>query len=139
MPYSNGWTQSRSSPHSTPGRLPVTATPVTITLKPLEFKKLDFDDDGYYDLYIKLDEINNSKAYLTLKHINESITAEAEEQPDEVPDETPEEPEETPEETPEEEVPPEEEPTAKLTWLWILVVLIIIGLAAYFFVYKKKK
>jgi len=122
----------------------VTSTPVTITLKPLEFKKLDFDNDNYYDLYIKLDEINNSKAYLTLKHINESITAEAEETPEEVPEEITggEEPEEITGEEPEEPedvTPPEEEPPAKLTWLWILVMLIILGLAAYFFVYKKKK
>ncbi len=122
----------------------ITSTPVTVTLKLLESKKFDFDNDGYYDLYVKLDEIKNNQAYLTLKQIHEPITAEAEEQPEEqpeTPEEQPEEQPETPEEQPEEqpEETPEEEPTAKnLAWLWILVVLIIIGLAAYFFIYKKK-
>jgi hypothetical protein len=128
----------------------VTSTPVTITLKPLEFKKLDFNNDNYYDLYIKLDEINNSKAYLTLKHINESITAETEEQPEEVPEETPEEPEEITGEEPEsteeksedkaktteEETEVKKFPTAEI----IIVILIVffIGLMGYI-IYSKKK
>ncbi len=119
----------------------ITSTPTIVTLALLESKNMDFDNDGYYDLYIRLDEIKNNQAYLTLKQIHESITAEAEEEP-ETPEETPEEqPGEQPEETPEEVPPvePIEKPPANLAWLWILVVLIIIGLASYFFIYKKKE
>jgi len=77
----------------------ITSTPVTVTLNLLESKNMDLDNDGYYDLYIKLDEIKNNQAYLTLKQIHESITAEAEEEP-ETPEETPEEqPGEQPEES----------------------------------------
>ena len=124
--------------------LEVASDPVTVTLNLLESKKLDLDDDNYYDLYVKLNEIKNSKAYLTVKSIHEIITpvvtppAEEETPEEETPEETPE--EETPEETPEEETPVVETPSStNLTWLWILIVLILIGLIAYLFVYKKKK
>ncbi len=120
--------------------LRVTSTPVTLTLKLLESKSFDFDNDGYYDLYIKLDEIKNSKAYLTLKHIHESTTAEAEEEeePEEVPEE---EPEEVPEEPPEEEVLPEEEeiPPAKPKTAMIIVLIIALLALIGFLIYEKKK
>lgn len=121
----------------------IASDPVTITLNLLESKKLDLNNDNYYDLYIKLNEIKSSKAYLEVKYIHEIITpvvtppAEEEEE-EEVPEE---EPEETPEEEPEEEVPPVkpiEEPPVNLTGIWILIVIIAIGLIAYL-IYKKKK
>ena len=123
--------------------LEIASDPVTITLNLLESKKLDLNNDNYYDLYIKLNEIKSSKAYLEVKYIHEIITpvvtppAEEEEE-EEVPEE---EPEETPEEEPEEEVPPVkpiEEPPVNLTGIWILIVIIAIGLIAYL-IYKKKK
>ncbi|MBU3941719.1 MAG: hypothetical protein KKF74_02290 [Nanoarchaeota archaeon] len=51
-----------------------------------------------------------------------------------------EEPEEVPEEEPVEVPPvkPIEEPPAKLTGLWVLIIILIIGLIAYL-IYKKKK
>ena len=122
--------------------LEIASDPVTVTLNLLESRKLDLNNDNYYDLYIKLNEIKSSKAYLEVKYIHEIITpvvippAEEEEE-EEVPEE---EPEETPEE-PEEEVPPVkpiEQPPAKLTGLWVLIVIIAIGLIAYL-IYKKKK
>ena len=123
--------------------LEIASDPVTVTLNLLESKKLDLNNDNYYDLYIKLNEIKSSKAYLEVKYIHEIITpvvippAEEEEE-EEVPEE---EPEETPVEEPEEEVPPVkpiEKPPAKLTGLWVLIVIIAIGLIAYL-IYKKKK
>ena len=126
--------------------LQIASDPVTITLKLLESKKLDLNDDNYYDLYVKLNEIKSSKAYLTVKYIHEIITPvvtpPAEEEEEEAPEEeVPEEVEEVPEEeVPPEELPEEEEvPPAKLNWILILVVIIAIGLIAYFFIYKKKK
>ena len=121
--------------------LQIASDTVTVTLKLLESRKLDLNNDNYYDLYVKLNEIKSSKAYLTVKYIHEIITPvvtppaeeEEEEEPEEVPEE---EPEEEPEEVP--PVEPIEEPPAKLTWLWILIILLIIGLIAYL-IYKKKK
>ncbi|MBU3941717.1 MAG: hypothetical protein KKF74_02280 [Nanoarchaeota archaeon] len=93
-------------------------------------------------MYVKLNEIKSSKAYLEVKYIHEIITpvvtppAEEEEE-EEIPEEVP--PEE-PEEVPPEGLPEEEEvPPAKLNWILSLVVIIAIGLIAYFFIYKKKK
>ena len=119
----------------------IASDPVAVTLNLLESGKFDLNNDNYYDLYVKLNEIKSSKAYLEVKYIHEIITPvvipPAEEEEEEVP---PEEPEEVPEE-PEEEVPPEEpieEPPVNLTGLWVLIVIIAIGLIAYL-IYKKKK
>ena len=126
--------------------LEITSTPVTITLKLLESKKLDLNDDNYYDLYVKLNEIKSSKAYLEVKYIHEIITPvvtppaeeEEEEEPEEVPEEEPEEvPEEEPEEVPEEpedEIPPTKTKTAMIIVL-IVALLALIG----FLIYEKKK
>jgi len=123
--------------------LEIASDPVTITLNLLESRKLDLNNDNYYDLYVKLNEIKSSKAYLTVKYIHEIIspvvTPPTEEEEEEVTEEVEEEPEETPEEP--EEVPPVkpiEEPPVNLTGIWILIVIIAIGLIAYL-IYKKKK
>lgn len=54
--------------------LEIASTPVTITLKLLESKNLDLNNDNYYDLYVELNEIKSNKAYLTVKSIHEIIT-----------------------------------------------------------------
>jgi len=63
--------------------LQIASTPVTIKLNLLESKKLDLNNDNYYDLYVKLNEIKDSKAYLTVKSINEIITPVIEKKPEE--------------------------------------------------------
>jgi len=63
--------------------LQIASTPVTIKLNLLESKKLDLNNDNYYDLYVKLNEIKDSKAYLTVKSINEIISPVIEKKPKE--------------------------------------------------------
>ena len=46
-------------------------TIVTLFIK--EEKKLDLDNNSYYDLYLKLNSIKNYQVNLTMKSINESI------------------------------------------------------------------
>ena len=45
----------------------------TATLKINESEEFNLDTDNYYDVYVKLDNIINNKAYLTIKKIREQI------------------------------------------------------------------
>jgi sporulation protein YlmC with PRC-barrel domain len=56
--------------------------PITITLAIGEGNKLDLDSDGYYDFYVKLDNIENSKAYIFVQSISEQIIEKKEESTD---------------------------------------------------------
>jgi hypothetical protein len=91
-------------------------------------KKFDVNEDGYNDIYIKLNSIINSRVSLTFKSINEKIVAAAE----------------TPSAQPETAQPSEKEEIgeAKPSYgLWIgITAIVIIALAVilYFFVYRKK-
>ena len=125
--------------------LEIASDPVTVTLNLLKSKKLDLNNDNYYDLYVKLNEIKSSKAYLTVKYIHEIITPvvtppaeeEEEEEPEEVPEELPEEVIEEPEEeaTPEEEEIPPAKPKTAMIIVLIIALLALIG----FLIYEKKK
>ncbi|MFA5173738.1 MAG: right-handed parallel beta-helix repeat-containing protein [Candidatus Pacearchaeota archaeon] len=50
--------------------------PITILLYVSEEKKLDLNEDGFYDLYIKLDKIEKNKAYIYLKSSYEEFEIE---------------------------------------------------------------
>ncbi|MDP3027019.1 MAG: hypothetical protein Q8N63_04885, partial [Nanoarchaeota archaeon] len=109
---------------STSVTIEVASTPQTATLLVGETKKFDVTDDGYYDLSIKLNSINNSNsASLTILSINEKIPAEttaaAEPTGSEATDEV------TPEKS--------------LTWLWIIIVIIIILIAGSIWYYINKR
>jgi len=56
----------------------VYSKPLTIMLYVGENKTLDLNEDGFYDLYIKLDKIENNKAYIYLKSIYEEVEEEPE-------------------------------------------------------------
>ena len=47
---------------------------VMITLKIGEGKKLDLDSDDFYDLYVRLEKIENNKAHIYIKSIYENVT-----------------------------------------------------------------
>jgi len=122
--------------------LEIASDPVTVTLNLLESKKLDLNNDNYYDLYVKLNEIKSSKAYLEVKYIHEIIKPVVappaeEEEPEEVPEELPEEVIEEPEEeaTPEEEEIPPAKPNTAMIIVLIIALLALIG----FLIYEKKK
>ena len=54
--------------------------PITITLKMGEGKKIDINEDGYYNLYIRLENIDDEKGYLTMRSLYEKIIIEEEEE-----------------------------------------------------------
>ncbi len=54
----------------------VSSTPQKATMAVGEEKKFDVNNDGYYDLYVKLNSVSGiQQAEFTLKTINESVTA----------------------------------------------------------------
>jgi hypothetical protein len=56
--------------------LTISSNPINITLFVAEEKKISFVS-GFYNLYVKLNSINDGKANLTMKTINEPISASA--------------------------------------------------------------
>ncbi len=53
--------------------LTIQSNPINLTLKPNQIRKINFDDDLYYDFFIKLDSINFYKANITIQEIHEKI------------------------------------------------------------------
>lgn len=106
-----------------------------------ETKKIDFEDDNYYDLKITLKEIKNSRALTGIERINESYL-----QPSGgggIP--TEEKPiigeEEKEEVEPSEEKPTEEKEKKPLTFLFIVIFVILVGCFCYvgYVLYKDYK
>ena len=85
-----------------------TSTPQTLTLNVGETKEVDLNDNGEVDLSVMLKSITNGKADLVFKAVQEV------EQP------------------PAPVTPPTTETKSNMTWLWILIVLVVIGLVWYF-------
>lgn len=84
---------------------------VQIELKAGEETKSDVNNDGFYDVYVKLNAIVNGKADLVIKYIQE-----------EVPPETV-----AAEEPAKEVIPPvESSKEINLVWLWVVIAVIII-------------
>ena len=53
----------------------ISSDPITLDLSTGETKKVDINNDGTYDLSVKLNSIANGKADVTVKKISESIGA----------------------------------------------------------------
>jgi len=51
----------------------ITSDPIEITLSLAESKRVDIDDDGFYDLYLYLDSLDTSEAGITILSINEEV------------------------------------------------------------------
>ncbi|VVB77935.1 Right handed beta helix region [uncultured archaeon] len=77
----------------------IMSTPQNVTFKVGEEKKFELDNDEYYDLYVKLNNIVNKKANVTVKNIHEKITGDATLEP-KVPEKKEEEPKTSNEESP---------------------------------------
>ena len=101
----------------------VASEPVQVELQSGEDTKVDVNDDGFYDVYVKLNAIINGKADLIIKYLHEEYT------PAEEPGIEPGE---------EETAPTEEGEKANLTWLWILIAVVVIVIVAYL-VWKRKR
>lgn len=54
-------------------KVEVASTPVQADMNVGEEKSFDLDDDGYYDVYVKVNEISNNKADMTIKYVHEQI------------------------------------------------------------------
>lgn len=61
---------------ATSAEIEVSSTPQKATLSVGDEKKFDVTGDGYYDVYVKLESIESSKANITLKSIYEKIISE---------------------------------------------------------------
>ncbi|MDP3987055.1 MAG: BspA family leucine-rich repeat surface protein [Nanoarchaeota archaeon] len=103
----------------------VYSQPITILLYVSEDKKLDLDSDGYYDLYVKLEDIENNRAHVYIQSVYEEIVGAGMEEKgrDEI-----------------EKAPEREDPstTSKISSpeFWILILLIFI---LYLMVRKEKR
>ena len=53
--------------------LTIQSNPIRLTLLSGEEKKLNISSKDYYDLYVKVDKIEDKKATITIKKINESM------------------------------------------------------------------
>lgn len=113
---------------STIATIEIFSTPQTATLSIGDERRFDLNGDGYYDLEIILNSIDQNKASLTLNSVYEKITEETQKQEQEK--------EEKAKET--EEGVKEAEKEKDLTWLWILIVVIIVILIIVGYIIKKK-
>lgn len=59
----------------TTATIEIASDPVSIDLEAGEDAKVDVDDDGFYDVYVKLNSITNGKVDMTLQYINEEVPA----------------------------------------------------------------
>lgn len=57
----------------------IASTPIEVVLSVGEETKKDLDDDGFYDLYVKLNSIDGLNADVTIKEINEEVPEEEKE------------------------------------------------------------
>lgn len=92
----------------------ITSDPVEVKLEIGEDAKVDVTEDGYYDIYVKLNSITSGKADITVQKISEEIP-EGEEAVTT-----------TGEIVEEEEVPAVEE-EKDLMWLWVLIGILILA------------
>jgi hypothetical protein len=115
--------------------LEIASDPVTVELSVGETKEVDVNGDGINDVSITLNSIENEKADITVKKLEEGakIVKGEEEETRGVGGET------APEVEPSGEEPVAAEPEAKSkAWVWILVlVVVVIGVVAYFVMRKK--
>ncbi len=120
---------------STSAVINVSSTPQQATLLIGDEKKFDVTDDNYYDILVKLNNITNNKANLTISPIHEEIPQQTTEEQQQ---------EQQQQEQGEEETTPQEEETTEKSsrlWIWIivLVIVVIVGIVVFYGLSKKKK
>jgi len=100
------------------------ATPEQITMEIGEEGKFEVTDDDYYDIYVKLNSIESSKADITIRAIHELM---------------PEEPELSPEdnETAGDEGTPTSTPSSKNIWIYILIIVVVLVIVGVIVLKKK--
>jgi len=104
----------------------ISSDPVEIILKAGQDAKADVDGDGVYDLYVKLNGIEGTKADVLVQKISEEVPEGAESVTGTTSIETT------------GEIVGEEVEEGSLLWLWIVLVLIVIVVVVWIVVSKKK-
>ncbi|MBU0894056.1 MAG: hypothetical protein KKF48_04150 [Nanoarchaeota archaeon] len=112
---------------SSTATIEVSSTPQTVTMSVGDLKKFDVTDDGYYDISVKLNSVLNNKADITLLSIHEMVS------PALAPEE-----ETTSDVTGDNETIIEESTEKSVTWLWVVIVLVVIFIA-WIIISKKRK
>lgn len=110
----------------TSATIEISSDPVQIKLDVGEDAKLDLKDDGFYDVYVKLNSITNGKADLLIKYLHEEIPV-GEGEGSAV---------ETTGEIVEDD---EEEAEDSLLWLWVVLGVVLVVIVAWVLMSKKKK
>jgi len=104
--------------------------PVRIELRINESKKIDLQEDGVYDILVKLNSIVNSKAYITLTPINELVEEIVNEGRVDEP---------WKEGKTEEEIKQIEKKSNLTYWIILGILIFILGLISFRFFLKKRK
>ena len=103
----------------------ITSTPIVLEIAVGDEMKVDVNDDGMYDLKVKLNSITNNKADIKIEYVQEKV------------------PEEEKEEVTEKGgVVDEKQPAKKkggMMWLWIALIIIIIVIVVYIVMRMNKK
>jgi len=105
-------------------KIELASTPVQLILNIGGDTKVDLDEDGYYDVYIVLNGITNSKADLTINYLHELISSS------------------TSTTTTEETTPTTtstEPETSSSYWIWIVVGIILLVVIGSKIIFKKRK
>jgi len=117
----------------TKATIEIASDPVSIELEAGEDAKVDVNDDGFYDVYVKLKAIVNGKADLEIKYLHEEIPAVVDDEGQETKP-----PVETTGDIIEPEVEPEEEKS--YAWIiWVLVIVVVLVIAYYVFMKNNSK
>jgi hypothetical protein len=106
----------------------IASDPVRIELDIGEDAKVDLIEDEFYDIYVRLNKIENGKADLTINYIHEAVPVVEE----------PEEGDVEGVDTTGEIVPIEDEEESNV-WIWVVVIVIVVLIAAGVPVAMKKK
>lgn len=111
-------------------KIEIASDPVEVELDVGEEAKVDVDNDGYYDVYVKLNSVTGTEADVTINYINEAVPAGAGAVSTTGEDVTPAPSGET--------TTGGAEGTTKTTWYyWVIGIVIVLVIAAV--VLKKKK
>tara|TARA_Y100000310_G_C20695573_1_gene825449 strand:- start:356 stop:2233 length:1878 start_codon:yes stop_codon:yes gene_type:complete len=102
---------------ATSATIEIASDPVQIEMDVGDDAKVDLDENGFYDIYVKLNSITNLKADVTIEGISEEVVAEEGEEAPTV-------------ETSGEIVGPEEEEGGLGMTFWIVLVIVIIAVIA---------
>jgi len=112
---------------ATSATIEIASDPVSVKLEIGEDAKIDVNEDGYYDVYVQLKGIVNGEADVLVKSISEVVpknVGEGVETSGEV--------------VGGEDIGTGEEEDGGLTWLWVVLGIILVGIVVWFILNKKK-